>query len=415
MATKASNTVLNLVSPPIDDMVLKHGILNDVVIGNDIPNIAYFTDCHVTSLNSPLVGAPSGLLSEVFLGDGLIMDGNTLSVNSGFQGHGQCYLSYLSSTQIRLNPYNGSSIISGGQSYNIPSSGIIAANNNVYVNGVSGQNLTSFTTYHVSYDGAAGILKFWNASTYTHTPDSTPGNIGIEVITLGVNAVPGQTYVGTVSMSSGGQFLAQGTGVISWFNKKDLKPTVFFSTTPGSGAVTTPLGTTGTYFAAVWGGGGGGSGGDGVGGGGAGGGGGYAEGWYDATPLAALSYTVGSGGAPAPVAKGFASSGGNSFIVGVIQANGGGGGSEFAGGSGGSGFLGNINLDGQPGPDLDPNTPVAIGGSSPRGGFGGFVYSIGGGFYHPTAPGGGGGARVSRADGDAGAPGGVLIIFPLKG
>jgi hypothetical protein len=44
MVTKASNSVLNLVNPPIDDMVLLSGTLDDVVIGSHVPNEAFFTD-----------------------------------------------------------------------------------------------------------------------------------------------------------------------------------------------------------------------------------------------------------------------------------------------------------------------------------------------------------------------------------
>lgn len=73
MRSKASNSVLNLVHPPIDNMVLLQGVFDDVVIGSHVPNVGFFTDVTVTSLASaPLVGATdTGLLSKVLLGTGL--------------------------------------------------------------------------------------------------------------------------------------------------------------------------------------------------------------------------------------------------------------------------------------------------------------------------------------------------------
>src|SRR5579862_9465014 len=83
MVTKVSNSVLNLVSPPIDNLVLLEGTFDDVVIGEHVPNEALFTELTDTSLASPLVGAPTGLLSEVFLGTGLAMSGNVLYCTIG--------------------------------------------------------------------------------------------------------------------------------------------------------------------------------------------------------------------------------------------------------------------------------------------------------------------------------------------
>lgn len=80
MVTKITNPYLNFVDPPIDDMVLLEGTLDDVVIGEHVPNEATFTELTDTSLASPLIGATTGLLSEVFLGTGLAMAGNVLYV-----------------------------------------------------------------------------------------------------------------------------------------------------------------------------------------------------------------------------------------------------------------------------------------------------------------------------------------------
>jgi len=80
MVTKATNYTLDLVSPPIDNMVLLRGTLDDVVIGAHVPRVGVFTDITVTSLASPLMGAPTGLLTPVYVGAGLILTGNILSV-----------------------------------------------------------------------------------------------------------------------------------------------------------------------------------------------------------------------------------------------------------------------------------------------------------------------------------------------
>src|SRR6185437_4496459 len=69
--TRVTNSVLNLVSPPISDMALLHGILDGVTIGENVPSSLYATQIVDIELASPLVGAPNGRLSEVRLGAGL--------------------------------------------------------------------------------------------------------------------------------------------------------------------------------------------------------------------------------------------------------------------------------------------------------------------------------------------------------
>jgi hypothetical protein len=52
MVTKASNSVLNLVDPPIENLGLREGIFDNVVIGEHVPNEAFFTELIDTSLTS---------------------------------------------------------------------------------------------------------------------------------------------------------------------------------------------------------------------------------------------------------------------------------------------------------------------------------------------------------------------------
>jgi hypothetical protein len=80
MTTKATNSVLDLVDPPIDEMVLLSGTIDDTVIGANVPRSIACTQITVTDLASPLVAAIDGQLTEIFLGTGLVMVGNVLLV-----------------------------------------------------------------------------------------------------------------------------------------------------------------------------------------------------------------------------------------------------------------------------------------------------------------------------------------------
>jgi len=81
MTTKATNSVLDLVNPPIDEMVLLSGTIDNVTIGANVPRSISCTQITVTDLASPLVAAINGQLTEIFLGTGLVMSGGVLSVN----------------------------------------------------------------------------------------------------------------------------------------------------------------------------------------------------------------------------------------------------------------------------------------------------------------------------------------------
>jgi hypothetical protein len=82
MVTKATNSVLNLVNPPIDNMVLLEGTLDNVAIGTTVPAEAHVTSLEVTDLDSVLVGVPNGVLTEVGIGPGLSLIANVLDVVS---------------------------------------------------------------------------------------------------------------------------------------------------------------------------------------------------------------------------------------------------------------------------------------------------------------------------------------------
>ncbi|MBP0532956.1 hypothetical protein J8J19_22570, partial [Mycobacterium tuberculosis] len=50
------------------------------------------------------------------------------AVQLGQVGHGQCRLSYVSGTQLKLSPYNGNNLIINGVPQQIPSAGVTLAN-----------------------------------------------------------------------------------------------------------------------------------------------------------------------------------------------------------------------------------------------------------------------------------------------
>jgi hypothetical protein len=135
--------------------------------------------------------------------------------------HGQCYLAYTSANTITLQPFNGHNIISGGVKYQLPPAGLPAGNSNVYVNDIPNQNLIGNGEYYVSFNGVQGILKYWSINTYSHAPDTTVGNVGIEVLTLGGVPLTDETLVALVYMIPAVGFGPQGL-TLSWFNPTDI-------------------------------------------------------------------------------------------------------------------------------------------------------------------------------------------------
>ena len=83
-------------------------------------------------------------------------------------------LAYVSATSINFAPYNGNFVMIAGSFYQIPSAGVSAANTNVYVDGVSGQNLATSTLYYVYLFSNGGTLTV-DFSTTTHATDTATG------------------------------------------------------------------------------------------------------------------------------------------------------------------------------------------------------------------------------------------------
>lgn len=131
------------------------------------------------------------------------------------QYHGQCKLTLVSATQLKLVCWNGATIRVSGVDYMIPSAGITANNTTVFVNGAAGQNLATSTLYYVYLFVNAGVLTF-DYSTTAHATSTTSGNVGVEV----KSGDDTRTYIGLIFTNSSNQFddSAAKRNVASWFN-----------------------------------------------------------------------------------------------------------------------------------------------------------------------------------------------------
>lgn len=153
----------------------------------------------------------------------LLTGGNQLPAPSNGQ------LVIASTTQIKFKTLYGNAYQSGGALYQIPAAGIVSGLVGVNINAVANQNLAANTTYLVSVD-STGVMSFWTASTYAHGEDSTPSNIGVEVITFSGAPITTATFLGTVTTNSVPNFV----NVVSWFNS----PTITAATAPTQRLIT---------------------------------------------------------------------------------------------------------------------------------------------------------------------------------
>lgn len=139
---------------------------------------------------------------------------------------GECYLEYVSATQLKLVPFNGQNVLVGGTQCQIPASGVPVTNTSVQVFSTgstsSTTNLGASTAYYIGLLNTSSVLSlaFFPLSAYSHAPDTTAGNIGTEVLTYLGSPLTNYSLVGGCATNSSGQFQAQGTGTASWFNPK---------------------------------------------------------------------------------------------------------------------------------------------------------------------------------------------------
>lgn len=149
---------------------------------------------------------------------------------TGINTSGQCVLSYVSGTAIKLSPKNGNRIIIAGSPYAIPSAGISSGNPATasnFLNGVANQTLAASTLYYVYAFNNSGTLAL-DFSTTGHSADTTAGNIGVEIKT-GDNS---RTLVGMVYTNATPAFTS--VLVRSWFNDPGCVQRTSFSSSPST-------------------------------------------------------------------------------------------------------------------------------------------------------------------------------------
>lgn len=132
-------------------------------------------------------------------------------------GHGQCRLVVTSTTNIRLNPFNGRNLIINGIPQQVPSSGVNLTNGSLSAN----------TFYYIYAFMNSGVMAL-EASATGHSADATTG---VEIKTGDAT----RTLVGALSTDSGALFQQSGANmlVISYFNRRSLVATN--STASGTG------------------------------------------------------------------------------------------------------------------------------------------------------------------------------------
>jgi len=133
---------------------------------------------------------------------------------------GQCKLTMVSSTSLKLIPFNGNLIKINGQLYQIPAAGITLTNSGFAAN----------TLYYI-YIKIVGSTLTLQQSLTGHITSSSAGSVGVEVM----NTAGGEVYtlVGMVFTGASSQFFDQPDTrwVRSWFNETGVILARYSSTT----------------------------------------------------------------------------------------------------------------------------------------------------------------------------------------
>jgi hypothetical protein len=139
------------------------------------------------------------------------------------------YLAYTSSTTITLQPRFGDFIPLAGGFASI-GTGITSGTSGVMVDGVAGQALAANTAYYTSLYSNSGTptTAYWTLASHTHVPDTTTGNVGVEVIATSGTPNTNHTLTGIVATNASTQFYNM--GVASWFNPQAKSATTTYST-----------------------------------------------------------------------------------------------------------------------------------------------------------------------------------------
>lgn len=126
--------------------------------------------------------------------------------------HGQCRFTYVSTTQVKLAPYNGCNLNINGNVEQIPAAGVTLSNS----------GLSSNTVYYIYAYMNSGTMTL-EASATGHTT----ANEGIEVKTGDAS----RTLVGMVWTNGSSQFedSASRIGVLSFFNRRRRHAIAWFT------------------------------------------------------------------------------------------------------------------------------------------------------------------------------------------
>lgn len=141
---------------------------------------------------------------------------------------GQCRLSVVSTTQLKLAPFGGNNLTINGAVQQIAAAGLTAGNTGVFVNGVGAQSLSVSSAYYVYAFMNSGVmtLDFWDiahSSTPAHVPDTTTGNVGVEVRNAGGTPDSTRTLIAQIATDGSAHFVdsAVSRTCINWFNRRD--------------------------------------------------------------------------------------------------------------------------------------------------------------------------------------------------
>lgn len=193
------------------------GVLVNLV-GGEVANgltTAMLFDGTQLLLTDPATGV------EGFLSNGLARD----AVDNLYALlHGQCRLSVVDTTHLKLGPYNGQFIQISGIIYAIPAAGITALSTSCFVNGVAANPLVASTLYYVYLFNNSGTLTldFRTGANSGHMTDTTAGNVGVEVRNNGGSPDSSRTFVGMIRTDSSAHFQDSITQrfLANWFNRQ---------------------------------------------------------------------------------------------------------------------------------------------------------------------------------------------------
>ncbi|MDT6962897.1 hypothetical protein QTN24_15460 [Cupriavidus sp. SZY C1] len=150
-------------------------------------------------------------------GQDAVDDGTTATLLANLKAavrlqHGQCRLSVVSGTQLKLSPYNGNGLIINGLPQQVPGVGV----------SVSNAGLAAGTLYYAYSYMNAGVMALELSSTGHST-----GTAGVEQKT----GDPTRTLVGMVRTNASSQFVDSATQrfCLNWFNRRSIAATNTFN------------------------------------------------------------------------------------------------------------------------------------------------------------------------------------------